>query len=75
MASEHVVEGRKMAGFLRIHMMHQGPEMGMCSCDGWCLVGIDQGCSKFTSLIDAECGVKELLLFFREGAAPFAGGF
>lgn len=41
MASEEVVKGGEVTGFLSIHMLHHGTEMRVGFHDGWSLGGVD----------------------------------
>lgn len=59
-----MVEGRKVPGFLRVHVVHERAEVRVCTRYGGCLVGVDERCGKLASLIYAEGGVEELLLLF-----------
>ncbi len=54
MAGEEGVEGGKMARFLRMHVLHQGTQMGMAAEEGRCLGGVNQGRCKFAGLVDAK---------------------
>lgn len=38
------VEGGEVAGFLVIHVFHEGAEVGVGAGDWGCLGGVDEGC-------------------------------
>ena len=62
MVSQEVVESFEMASFLIVHVLHQRTKMRVCLCNWRSLSRVDEGCSQFSSMIDAESLVQELLL-------------
>ena len=62
MFCEEVVESFEVAGFLVVHVFHQGSEMGVCFYYWWGLGRVDECCCEFAGVVDAEGGVEEFLL-------------
>lgn len=66
MACEDLVEVFEMPSFLVVHVLHEWPQVRICFVDRWRLSSIYQGGCELAGMVDAEGGVKELLLFGRE---------
>lgn len=66
---EHTVEGGEVAGFLRVHVLHQLAEVRVRAEQGRGLVGVDQGGGELARLVDPERGVEEGFLRGGEGFA------
>jgi hypothetical protein len=62
MVRQEVVESFEMASFLIVHVLHQWTKMRVCLCNGRSLSRVDECCSQFSSMVDAESLVQELLL-------------
>jgi len=62
MVSQQVIESLEMARFLVVHVLHQRTKMRVCLCYWRRLGCVDESCSQFSSMVDAESLVQELLL-------------
>jgi hypothetical protein len=57
-----MIESFKMAGLLVVHVLHQRTKVGVCLCNWRSLSRVNECCSQFSSMVDAESLVQELLL-------------
>ena len=60
--SQEVIESFEMASFLVIHVLHQGTKMWVCLGNWRSLGRVDESRSQFSSMVDSESLVQELLL-------------
>lgn len=51
---EQGVEGLEVAGLLVVHVLHEGPEVGVAGDDGGCLGCVDEGGGELAGLVDAQ---------------------
>lgn len=54
MARQQVVEGGEVSGFLVVHVLHEGPQVGVGFDDRGRLRRVDQGGGEFAGLVDAQ---------------------
>lgn len=73
MLCNEFVECREVSGFLVIHVLHEGSEVGMRAYDLGCLRGIDERRGKFAGLVDSECAVQVLSLFLAQNVCGLRG--
>lgn len=53
-ARQQRVEGGQVAGFLRVHVLHHGPQVRVCFDDGRGLCSVDERGRELAGLIDSE---------------------
>lgn len=53
MFCEECGEGGEVAGFLGVHVVHEGAEMGVGFEYRWGLGGVDQGGGEFAGVVDS----------------------
>lgn len=66
MFCEQLVECRKVAGFLVVHVLHEWLKVRMCFHDRGRLRSIDEGGSQLSCLIDTERSVEVFSLLLRK---------
>jgi hypothetical protein len=73
MLGHEIVEDLQVACFLVVHVLHQRPEVWVRSDDLRGLRFVDQGCGKFTGLVDAQRAVQVLSLLLAEDISRLRG--
>lgn len=71
MLAQDGVEVCVVAGFLVVHVLHEGPEVRVCPHDDGVLGGVDEDGGEFAGLVYAQGGGEEGALGGGEGADGF----
>ena len=57
-----------MAGFLRVHVMHERSEVRIAACYGWGLGGVNKGCGELACLVHTKLVLYQPSVWFLLGS-------